>query len=74
VTNKISQFQNWQTYSWKNHIEQVLQKKNSASYAIKFVYCFSKLGTLKMIHIDFFHPVIKYGIIFWVKSTEKKSF
>ena len=58
---------------WKNYIEHVLPKKNSTSYAIKFVYCFSKIGTLKMIHIAFFHPVIKYGITSWVKSTESKS-
>jgi len=59
---------------WKNRIEQVLPKKNSASHAIKFVYCFSKTGTLKMIHIIFFHPVIKYGIMFCVKSTDRNIF
>jgi hypothetical protein len=60
---------------WKNRSEQVfvLTEKNSASYVIKFVYCCSKTGTLKMIHIAFFHAVIKYGIIFWVKSTDNKS-
>jgi hypothetical protein len=26
-----------------------------------------------MIHIAFLHPVIKCGIIFWIKSTDRKS-
>lgn len=34
---------------------------------------FSKIGTLKMIYIAYFYSVIKYGIIFWVNSTDSKS-
>ena len=40
--DKTSWFQNWQKMEWKNHIEQVLPKKNSACYGIKFMYLLVK--------------------------------
>jgi len=49
--------------NWKNHVAKILPKLSRACYAVRAMYSFSSLNTLKMIYFAYFHSVINYGII-----------
>jgi hypothetical protein len=51
--------------SGRNHIEQLTNKLNTASYVIHSVKSFMTHSTLTMIHYSLFHSFMTYGIIFW---------
>jgi hypothetical protein len=57
----------------KTHTEQIIPKLSSACCAVRSMFHFSNLDTLKMIYFAYFHSVMKYGIIFWGKSTDSTS-
>jgi hypothetical protein len=50
--------------SWKTHIERINPRLSSAYCAIRSVFNFSNMNTLKMIYFAYFHSVLKYGITF----------
>jgi hypothetical protein len=45
----------------------------SAYCAVRFMYYFSNVKTLKVIYFANFHSVMKYGIIFWGNSIGSKK-
>jgi len=59
--------------NWKNHVAKILPKLSRACYAVRAMYCFSSLNTLKMIYFAYFHSVINYGIIFWGNCSDSNK-
>ena len=53
------------TLSGRNHIEQLINKLNAASYVIHSVKSFMPHSILIMIYYSLFQSVMTYGIIFW---------
>ena len=60
--------------NWKNHVAKILPKLSRACYAVRAMYYFSSLNTLKMIYFAYFHSVINYGIIFWGNSSNSNKY
>ena len=58
--------------NWKNHTVKLLPKVSRAHYAVRYMYHFSSLTTLKTVHFACFHSIMEYGIIFWGNSAESK--
>jgi hypothetical protein len=58
--------------NWKKHIEEILPKLRSASYAVRSVYYTSSIATLKMICFAYFCLKLQNGIILWGTSTDGK--
>jgi len=56
------------TLSWKTHIDTIVPKLSSATFAIRIVKPFLSQDTLKMIYYSYFHSIMTYGIIFWGNS------
>jgi IS1 family transposase len=42
---------------------------NDSCYAVRSVFHIGNITTLKSIYFTYFHSIIKYGIIFWVNSS-----
>jgi hypothetical protein len=59
--------------NWKNHVAKIIPKLSRACYAVRAMYPFSSLNTLKMIYFAYFHSIVNYGIIFWGNSTESNK-
>jgi hypothetical protein len=57
------------TLSWKQHIDQVINKISIACYALKNIKYIVPLDTLKLIYFAHIHSIIRYGIIFWGGSS-----
>jgi hypothetical protein len=57
------------TLSWKQHIEQVVNKMCSACYALRNIKHIVPVGTLRVIYFAHIHSIISYGIIFWGSSS-----
>jgi len=53
------------TLSWKQHIEQALNKMNTACYALRNIKHIAQIDTLRVIYFAHIHSIISYGIIFW---------
>ena len=51
--------------SWKQHIEQVINKMCSACYALRYIKRMVPVDTLRVIYFAHIHFIINYGIIFW---------
>jgi len=49
--------------SWKNHIDQMMIKLNTACYAIRCVKHFKYQDTLRTIYFSYFHSILSYAII-----------
>jgi hypothetical protein len=62
-----------QHLNWKTHTEQIIPRLSSACYAVRSMFHFSNLHTLKMIYFAYYHSIMKYGIIFWGKYTDSKE-
>jgi len=56
------------TLSWKQHIEQVINKMCSACYALRNIKHIVPVDTLRVIYFTHIHSIISYGIIFWGSS------
>jgi len=52
------------TLSWKQHIEQVVNKMCTACYALRNIKHIVPLDTLRVIYFAYIHSIISYGIIF----------
>jgi hypothetical protein len=51
--------------SRKKHIEAMVPKLSSATFAMRVVQLFLSLDYLKLIYYSYFHSISTYGIIFW---------
>jgi len=56
------------TLCGRNHIEQLINKLNIASYVIHSVKSFVPHSTLIMVYYSLFHYFMTCGIIFWGES------
>jgi len=56
------------TLSWKQHIEQVINKMCSACYALRNIKHIAPVDTRRVIYFAHIHSIINYGIIFWGSS------
>jgi hypothetical protein len=56
------------TLSWKQQIEQVVNKMCSACYALRNIKHIVPIDTLRVIYFAHIHSVTSYGIIFWGSS------
>jgi hypothetical protein len=59
--------------NWKDHMDQLFPKLSGACYAIRSMLHISNTDTLKSIYFACFHPLMKYGIIFWGNTTDSKK-
>jgi len=57
------------TLSWKQHIEQVLNKMCTACYTQRNIKHIVPIDMLRVIYFAHIHPIISYGIIFWGSSS-----
>jgi hypothetical protein len=53
------------TLSWKQHIEQLLNKMCTTCYALRNINHIVPINTLRVIYFTHIHSIISYGIIFW---------
>jgi len=51
----------------------MILKLSGACYAIRSMVYFSNVNTLKSIYYAYCHSVIKYGIIFWVNTSNSRK-
>jgi hypothetical protein len=59
--------------SWKNHIDYLLSKLNSACCAIRTVKSVMSQDALGMIYFSYVHSIITYGIILWGNSPYSRN-
>jgi hypothetical protein len=55
--------------NWKSHVDKLVPKLSRACYAVRFLSHISNIDTLKLIYFAYFHPLMKYQIIFWGNSS-----
>jgi len=56
------------TLSWKIHIDTIIPKLSSATFAIRTLKPFLSQDSLRMIYYSYFHSIMTYGLIFWGNS------
>ena len=56
------------TLSWRTHIDTIIPKLSSASFALTVVKPFLSPDSLKMVYYSYFHSVMTDGLIFWGNS------
>jgi hypothetical protein len=59
--------------NWKHHVAKILPRLSRECYAVRAMYPFNSINTLKIIYFAYFHSIINYGIIFWKNFTESKK-
>jgi len=52
------------TLSWRTHIDTIMPKLSSASFALRVVKPFLSLDSPEMVHYSYFHFVMIYGLTF----------
>jgi hypothetical protein len=57
----------------KSHIDQLGPKLSDACYAVCSISHISNIDSLKSIYSAYFHSILKYGIIFWGNSCNRKK-
>ena len=58
-----------ETLSWNQHIEQITTKLCSACYALRNLKHIVPQPKLRKIYYAYIHSILRYGIIFWGKSS-----
>jgi hypothetical protein len=53
------------TLSWKGHIDRLMFKLGSASYAVRAVKPYMSYETMRMVYFLYFHSIMTYGLILW---------
>lgn len=53
------------TLSWKGHIDRLMSKLGSASYAVRAIKPYTSYGMMRMVYSSYFHSIMTYGLIFW---------
>jgi hypothetical protein len=72
ATVTVTKFLGWciiDTLSWKQQIEQIVNKMATACYALRNIKHMVSTEMLKLIYFAQVHSIISYGIIFWGSST-----
>lgn len=54
---------------WSSHIDKLCNQCNSACYALRILRCTVSGTTLRTIYYATFYARVRYGIIFWGRST-----
>jgi hypothetical protein len=54
--------------SWRTHINTIITKLSSTSFAMRVVKPFLSQDSLKMVYYSYFHSIMTYGLIFWGNS------
>jgi len=54
--------------SWRPHIDTIVPKLSSASFALRVLKPLLSWDTLKMVYFSYFHSIMTHGIIFWGTS------
>jgi hypothetical protein len=55
------------TFSWKNNIDVIVPKLNSACFTVRAVKTFLSQESLRMVYF-YFHSIMTYGLVFWNNS------
>ena len=58
--------------SWKAHVQDLVQKLNTALFTIRIVSEVSDISTRKIAYFAYFHSLMTYGVIFWGNSSDSK--
>jgi hypothetical protein len=59
--------------NWTNHIDKLTPNLSGAHYAVTARFHVSNTDTLKSVHFDYFHSIMKYGIIRGGNSPNSKK-
>jgi hypothetical protein len=59
--------------SWNSYVNKSLPKLCSARCAVRSIYSYSNISTLKMIYIAYCHATMEFGILFWRNYTDSKK-
>lgn len=59
--------------NWKKHVDDLLKRLSSATYAIRVIANFGDKHISKLVYYAYFHSLLSYGIIFWGNSTLRKK-
>ena len=51
--------------TWKKHIEAIIPKLGTATFAMRALKPILSLDALKLTYCSYFHSILSYGIIFW---------
>jgi hypothetical protein len=60
------------TLSWKTHIDTIILKLSSASFAMRAVKSFLSQDSMRMVNYSYFHSIMTYVLIFWGNSQYSK--
>jgi hypothetical protein len=60
------------TFSWKNHIDTIVPKLNSACFSVRAVKLFLSQESLRMVYF-YLHFIITYGLVFWGNSYHSNT-
>jgi len=61
------------TLSWKTHIDTIIPKLSSTTFAIRTVKPYLSQDSLKMIYYSYFHSIMTYGIILGGNSRYRNT-
>jgi hypothetical protein len=61
------------TLSWRQHIDQLIKRMSSASYALRYIKYSLPIETLKIINFPHIHTIMSYGVIFSGNSSSTKK-
>jgi hypothetical protein len=53
------------TLCWRTHIDTIVPKLSSASFALRVVKPFLSQDSLKLVYYSYFHSIMTYIVIFW---------
>jgi hypothetical protein len=56
------------TLSWKGHVDWLMTKLRSASYAVRVIKPYMSLESMRMVYFSYFHSIMTHGLIFWGNS------
>jgi hypothetical protein len=56
------------TFSWRTHIDSIIPKLSSASFALRVIKPFLSQDSLKMLYYSYFLSIMNYVLIFWENS------
>jgi hypothetical protein len=56
------------TLSWKEHIDWLMSKLGSASYAVRTIKSYTSLESMRSVYFSYFHSIMTYVLIFWGNS------
>jgi hypothetical protein len=58
---------------WKTHINQLVPEQKGARYAAGIILHVSNTDSIRSVYFAYFHSLMKYGIIFWGNSSDRRE-